>query len=241
MEKSLRLKVYDIDYSFIIKNYLNEKLWNKEWTIFIYKNFQIVLRLNSIDVRNKVIWFEVEIQDGNKENKSYWTKSKKATFKYFLSVESIDILKQSLNHTIFTLMQDLEREAYIQYTDEYYNLETMRSDENEKLNEIANEFLDSEGVTNDEIREAYVEYYIDKNEKVYDLINQYTNKMKYRMITDFYLIFLQATKDDERIKIIEDKIGKEKIEETLEEIKEYEEYMKTEEFKEEMEGNLEDI
>lgn len=241
MEKSLRLKVYDIDYSFIIKNYLNEKLWNKEWTIFIYKNFQIVLRLNSIDVRNKVIWFEVEIQDGNKENKSYWTKSKKATFKYFLSVESIDILKQSLNHTIFTLMQDLEREAYIQYTDEYHNLETMRSDENEKLNEIANEFLDSEGVTNDEIREAYVEYYIDRNEKVYDLINQYTNKMKYRMITDFYLIFLQATKDDERIKIIEDKIGKEKIEETLEEIKEYEEYMKTEEFKEEMEGNLEDI
>ena len=132
MEKGLRLKVYDIDYSFIIKNYLDEKLWDKEWTIFIYKNFQIILRLNSIDVRNKVIYFEVEIQDGNTENKSYWIKSKKDTFKYFLSVESIDILKQSLNHTIFVLMQKLETEAYIQYTDEYYNLEIMRSDESEK-------------------------------------------------------------------------------------------------------------
>lgn len=241
MEKGLRLKVYDVDYSFIIKNYLDEKLWDKEWTIFIYKNFQIILRLNSIDVRDKVIWFEVEIQDGNTENKSYWIKSKKDTFKYFLSVESIDILKQSLNHTIFTLMQKLETEAYIQYTDEYYNLETMRSDESEKLEKIANDFLDDEGVTNEEIREAYVNYYVDKNEKVYDLINQYTNKMKYRMITDFYLIFLQATKDDERIKIIEDKIGKEKIEQTLEEIKEYEDYMETEAFKEEMEGNLEEI
>ena len=241
MEKSLRLKVYEIDYSFIIKNYLDEKLWDKEWTIFIYKNFQIILRLNSIDVRNKVIWFEVEIQDRNEENKSLWLKSKKDAFKYFLSVESIDILKQSLNHTIFTLMQKLETEAYIQYTDEYYNLETMRSDESEKLEKIANDFLDDEGVTNEEIREAYVNYYVDKNEKVYDLINQYTNKMKYRMITDFYLIFLQATKDDERIKIIEDKIGKEKIEQTLEEIKEYEEYMETEAFKEEMEGNLEEI
>ena len=178
---------------------------------------------------------------GRQKPPLYWIKSKKDTFKYFLSVESIDILKQSLNHTIFTLMQKLETEAYIQYTDEYYNLETMRSDESEKLEKIANDFLDDEGVTNEEIREAYVNYYVDKNEKVYDLINQYTNKMKYRMITDFYLIFLQATKDDERIKIIEDKIGKEKIEQTLEEIKEYEEYMETEAFKEEMEGNLEEI
>lgn len=241
MEKGLRLKVYDIDYSFIIKNYLDEKLWDKEWTIFIYKNFQIILRLNSIDVRNKVIWFEVEIQDANSENKSFFIKLKKGTFKYFLSVESINILKQSLNHTIFILMQELEQEAYIQYTDEYCNLETMRSDESEKLEKIANEFLDNQGVTNEEIREAYVNYYVDKNEKVYDLINQYTNKMKYRMITDFYLIFLQATKDDERIKIIEDKIGKEKIEETLAEIKEYEEYMETNAFKAEMEENLEEI
>ena len=59
MEKGLSLKVYDVDYSFIIKNYLDEKLWDKEWTIFIYKNFQIILRLHSIDVRDKVIWFEV--------------------------------------------------------------------------------------------------------------------------------------------------------------------------------------
>lgn len=241
MGQGIILKVYDVDYSFIIKNYLDEKLWNKEWTIFIYKNFHIVLRLSSIDVRNKVIVFEVEIQDGNRENKSYWTKSKKDTFKYFLSIENIDILKQSLNHTIFTLMQSLEEEAYIKYTDEYYKLETMRSDESEKLEKIANEFLDDEDVTNEEIREAYINYYVDKNEKVYELINQYIREMKYRMITDFYLIFLEATKDDERIKIIENKIGKEKLQEALEEIKEYEEYMETDAFKEEMKENLEEI
>lgn len=241
MEKGLSLKVYDVDYSFIIKNYLDEKLWDKEWTIFVYKNFQIILRLHSINVRDKIIWFEIEIQDGNEENKSLWLKSKKNVFKYFLSVESIEILKKSLNHTIFSLMQSLEKEAYIEYTDEYYKLEEMRSDESKKLEEIAKEFLDDEGVTNEEIREAYINYYVDKNEKVYDLINQYTNKMKYRMITDFYLIFLQATKDDERIKIIEDTIGEEKIEETLAEIKEYKEYLETEEFKEEMQGNLEEI
>lgn len=241
MEKGLRLKVYDIDYSFIIKNYLDESLWNKDWTIFIYKRFQIILRLHSIDVKTKVIWFEVEIQDNNEENKSYWVKSKRELFKYFLNVENIDILKKSLNHTIFSLMQELEKDAYIKYTDEYNNLEEMRANENEKLEKIANEFLDSEGVTNEDIREAYIGYYVDNNEKVYDLLNEYTNKMKYRLITDFYLIFLQATDDNERIKIIEDRIGKQELQETLEEIKEYEKYMETEEFEEEMERKLEDI
>lgn len=241
MEKGLRLKVYDIDYSFIIKNYLDERLWNKDWTIFIYKKFQIILRLHSIDVKTKVIWFEVEIQDNNEENKSYWVKSKRELFKYFLNVENIDILKKSLNHTIFSLMQELEKDAYIKYTDEYNNLEEMRANENEKLEKIANDFLDSEGVTNEDIREAYIGYYVDNNEKVYDLLNEYTNKMKYRLITDFYLIFLQATDDNERIKIIEDRIGKQELQETLEEIKEYEKYMETEEFEEEMERKLEDI
>ena len=241
MEKGLSLKVYDVDYSFIIKNYLDKKLWDKEWTIFIYKNFQIILRLYSIDVRQKTIWFEVEIQDGNKENKSYWTKSRKDIFKYFLSTENINILKQSLNHTIFCLMQTLEEEAYIKYTEDYYKLETMRSEESEKLEEIANDFLDNEGVTNEEIREAYIGYYVDKNENVYQLINDYLNKMKYRMITDFYIVFLQAINDKERIKIIENKISSEELEKTFEKIKEYEKYIETQEFKEEMEQNLEEI
>ena len=241
MKNGLTLKVYDVDYSFIIKNYLDEKLWEKEWTIFVYKNYHIVLRLSSIDVRQKVIWFEVEIQDGNPENKSYWTKSVKDSFKYFLSTESIDILKKSLNHTIFTLMQHLEEQAYIKYTDEYQKLIRMGEDEDEKLEKIANNFLDNEGVTNEDIREAYIGYYVDGNRKASDLQDKYIEEMKYKMITDFYLIFLQATKDEERIKIIENRIGKETLQETLEEIKEYEEYIETEKFEEEMKEKLEDI
>ncbi len=241
MEKGLILKVYEVDYSFIIKNYLDEKMWEKEWTIFIYKGFQITLKLSSIDVRTKAIYFEVNIQDNNENNKSYWTRSVKDTFKYVLSIDNIDVLKKSLNHKIFELIQKLENDAYIEYTDEFFKLDEMQDNERQELQEIAKDFLDSEGVSNDDIREAYIDYYIDKNEKVYDLRNEYRSKMKYRMITDFYLIFLQATEDKERIAIIERKIGSEELKNTLEEIKEYEEYMKTEEFKEEMESNLEDI
>lgn len=241
MTKGLTLKVYDVDYSFIIKNYLDEKLWEKEWTIFIYKKYHITLKLYSIDVQKRHIWFEVEIQDMNEENKSYWLKSEKTIFKYALSTDNINILKNTLNSEIFQLIQKLENEAYIQETDEWTNLQEMKDREQDELEQIAIDFLDSENVTNEEIRQAYIDYYIDNNEKVWELMHRYQNDMKYRILTDFYLIFLQAINDKDRIEIIEDKLTKEELEETLSKIKEYEEYIDTEEFKEEMEQNLEEV
>lgn len=240
-EKGLILKVYDIDYSFIIKNYLDEKLWEKEWTIFIYKTFVITLSLSSIDVRNKKIFFEVKITDNGQEFSNIYGKRSMKEFSYNLSIENINILKKTLNLTIFELIQKIELEFYIQKTDRYFELTEMKETEQEKLQEIAEDFLDNEGVTNDEIREAYIEYYIDKNEKVWDLRNQYEGKMKYNMLTELYLIFLKATNDNERYKLVESYVSENRLDEVLEEIKEYEEYMETDEFVEEMQCNLEEI
>lgn len=239
--KMLALKVYDVDYSFIIKNYLDQKLWEKEWTIFTYKRFEITLKLDSIGIKDRRVWFEVMIKDDNEENRNYFGKSVKDTFSYALSIESINVLKNTLNHTIFCLMQQLEEESYIEFTEEYKRLQNMKEEEQDKLKDIAEEFLDDERVTNEEIREAYIEYYIDKNESVYRLINNYESDMKYKMITDFYVAFLESTDDKDRLEIIRQRIGSSKLEKTLEKIKEYEEYMKTEEFEEEMRDNLEEV
>lgn len=239
--KMLALKAYDVDYSFIIKNYLDEKLWEKEWTIFTYKRYEITLKLESINVQTKAIWFEVTIKDNNEENKSYWSKSFNDIFKYNLSMDSVDMLKKILNHTIFCLMQKLEQEAYIEYTDRYCKLKEMQDEEQEKLLTIAEGFLDNEGVENSEIREAYIGYYVDRNKKVYELIGAYASDMKYKMITDFYVAFLKATDDTDRLEIIRQKIGQSKLNETLEKIEEYKEYMETEDFEEEMRDNLEEV
>ena len=239
--KMLALKVYDVDYSFIIKNYLDEKLWQEEWTIFVYKKFKVTLRLDSINVKSKSIWFEVIIDDNNEENKDYFGKRKVDTFKYTLSVNDINILKKQLNHTIFKIMQELESSSYICQTKEWFELNYAQDEEQEKLSDLAKEFLDSENVSNEEIREAYIEYYIDKNEKIYDLKNQYLSDMKYKMITDFYVVFLEATNDTERLELIKQKIGHSELEKTLKEIEKYKEYMQTDEFQNEMKENLEEV
>lgn len=238
--KMLALKVYDVDYSFIIKNYLDEKLWEKEWTIFVYKRFKVMLRLDSINVKTKGIWFEVIIDDNSEDNKNF-QKRFTESFLYHLSVENIDILKKQLNSTIFKVIKRLELESYIQHTDKYEELSDMKYEEYQKLEEIANEFLDSESVTNNEIREAYIDYYIDKNEKVYELKNQYIEEMKYKIITDFYVAFLQATNDEDRLEIIRQRIGQSELEETIKIIEEYKEYMETEDYEEEMKNNLDEV
>ena len=37
----LAIKVYDIDYSFLLKNYLNPEYWNKSWHLFVYEEIEI--------------------------------------------------------------------------------------------------------------------------------------------------------------------------------------------------------
>lgn len=238
--KMLALKVYDVDYSFIIKNYLDEKLWEKEWTIFVYKRFKVMLRLDSINVKTKAIWFEVFIDDNSEENTS-WTSRVSDTFKYTISIDDINILKKLLNSTIFGLIKKLEEEAYIENTDKYNQLDEMKREERERLQQIAEEFLESEGVRNEEIKEAYIDYYIDKNEKVYDLKNDYITEMRYRILTDFYVAFLDAVNDKEKLEIIKFKVGEEELEEILNRIEEYKDYMDTKDFESDMKENLEEI
>ena len=57
MKNELAIKIYDIDYSFIIKNYLDREMWQKEWTLFVYGDKSFVIYLSSIDTRNNSIYF----------------------------------------------------------------------------------------------------------------------------------------------------------------------------------------
>ena len=241
MNKSLMLKVYDVDYSFIIKNYLDPKLWEKEWTIFVYKKFQVILRLSSIDVRKKAIDFNVVIHDNNEENQNYFLKTVDTTFSYNLNIENINILKKRLCSNVISLIERLELNAYIELEDDFLSLNQMQKDEKEKLKEIAEKFLDDENVTNEEIREAYIDYYIDKNEEVYSFKNKYRNDRKYNILTDFYLIFLEVTQNNEILEEIKENIGQDRLQEVLKEIKEYKKYMESDEFNNDMQSNLESI
>lgn len=66
MENGIVIKKYEVDYSFIIRNYLSPKMWEKVWTLFLYKNFRFTLQINSISVYSTVkITFRISLDNGD--------------------------------------------------------------------------------------------------------------------------------------------------------------------------------
>lgn len=189
------IKVYEVDYSFIIKNYLNRELWDKTWTLFQYKHSTVTLCLNSINTKNKIIYFEVRLDwsDGEQTDYSY------NTVEFQLGVMNVTQLKNIINNCVWSRILRVE-ENLIEKSSEYQNIRNGWYDEKARLEEIAEDFLDSEGVTHKAIREAYIDKFIDDNDTLWDDLQQYKRDMKYRVLTELYLVFAKTIKDEERTK-----------------------------------------
>lgn len=241
------IKVYKIDYDFIIKNYLNPEMWKKTWTLFQYKKFVITLELSFIDCQCEKVWFIIRIKDNDEyaRYKDAWStnydKMESKSIDYSLKINDISFLKRSIISTVFTLINRLEEDR-IRTLEDYEDLEERYENERDILTQIAKDFLDDNGVTNEDIRDAYVDTYVSNNTKLDLLKQKLLNNYEYQVLTDLYLVFAHSTKNEE---IIEDYESKTKevpnIESIKKEVEEYLEYMETEEFKDDMSGQLESI
>lgn len=181
------LKVYKIDYEFIIKNYLDRSLWKKIWTLFVFKNNVFTLNLYRIDTKNNKIEFEIKIQ-------GHWYAE---YITYDVENTSIKILMQQINGAIFRLIERLEN-SEIENTLGYKLIQDAIESERETLREIAKEYLDDNGVTNENIRDAYIDKYVDNNETSYQKMSIYKDSMKYTILTELYLVYCEVTKDTKR-------------------------------------------
>lgn len=226
------LKVWNIDYSFIISNYLDRELWKMKWNLFVYKNNVFTLNLHSIDTKNNKICFEIRY------NKQNWINQ---TIYYDIDNTSINILKQQINGAIFRLMEEEDKDLCSD-TDGYYYIKKLYNNEDDKLREIAEEYLDENGITLDDVREAYIEKYIDDNRKVDKYLNEYLLSHKYRYLTELMIIFTKITNDTARYNEIKSAIQDDnRIKEIEDKLKEFEEYFNSEEYKEDMVDELEGI
>ena len=210
------IKVYEIDYNFIIKNYLDPKLWNKSWTVFVYRDFVFTLKMTHITVTTNTITFEVKL------NKHWESRH----FDYNIENSNINFLKKSLKGTIKRLIGDYEK-GEIRSTEEYSILNQDLLEAEHKLEEIANEFLDNEGVTNKEIREVYIENYVDS--------------LECAVCTDLYMIFAEATHDMVLKETVQSYLNDDEAEKIQKELKEYCEYVNSDEWLENVKEELENV
>ena len=232
-----QIKSYEIDYQFIIDNYTNPKLWGKIWNLFVFKKYVYTITMSSIDVKKFRINFEIKLDS----NLDVYEHSKSGIVSYDIKNSTLKILKQQINGMMFNLAEALEREV-IYDSEEYLKIRNSKDIERDYLRDIATEFLDEEGITNDDIREAYIDYYVDKNETIYQQLGELEDKMKFNKLTELFLILTECSNDfDRKQLVIENQNDELEFQTILQEVNEFVEQLETEEYKEEMISNLEAI
>lgn len=231
------IKVWKMDYSFIIKNYLNPALWQKTWTLFEYKDFVITIKLTKIETENMRIVFRLNLRDNSRPN----TWGDQEDVSYSLKGSSIKFLIKNINGAIFRMISYHERNHVLEDLPVYIDAKQQGDIEIEKLTVLASEFLDDEGVTNEEIREAYIDKYVDDNKQNDKYIQRLRSAYEYHLLTDFYLVFAESIGDDTKYQTVMNRLEENEIENVLKEISQYKTYIETDDYQEEMKGLLEEI
>lgn len=231
------IKTWKMDYSFIIKNYLNPALWQKTWTLFEYKDFVVTIKLAKIETEDMRIVFRLNLRDNSRPN----TWGDQEDVSYSLKGSSIKFLIKSINGAIFRMISYHERNHVLEDLPVYIDAKQQGDIEIEKLTVLASEFLDDEGVTNEEIREAYIDKYVDDNKQNDEYIQRLRSAYEYHLLTDFYLVFAESIGDDAKYQTVMDRLEENEIENVLKEINQYKTYIETDDYQEEMKGLLEEI
>lgn len=213
MENGIVIKKYEVDYSFIIRNYLSPKLWEKMWTLFLYKNFRFTLQIYSISVYSTVkITFRINIQAG--------TYSSYTFIEYDVDHPNLNVLKRQIDGAIKRLIHNYENHLIVS-TKEYQELREKVDEEKEKLRDIASDFLDDNGITLSDIRDAYIDKFVDDNWKGFTYLSSYVDNMTYKLATDLWLIYAKSTNNSSLEEDIKDSLSDTEYQDKLKEIKDY--------------------
>lgn len=186
--------------------------------------------MTHITVTTNTITFEVKLN-------KHWNSRH---FDYNIENSNINFLKKSLKGTIKRLIGDYE-ESEIRSSDGYSILEQNLLEAENKLEEIANEFLDNEGVTNKEIREVYIENYVDNNSERWDKLRDYIDSLECAVCTDLYMIFAEATNDESLKDTVQHYLDDGETERIQRELEEYCEYVDSDKWLEDVKEELENI
>lgn len=226
------IKVYKIDYDFIISNYLDKSLWKKRWNLFVYKDHVFTLNLYSINTKNEEIRFEITY------NKRQYSSE---LIDYNIQNTSIKILKQQINGAMFRLMER-EDESMARSSSGYQAVYNAYRDEDFRLREIAESFLDDQGIEIEEVRDAYIERYVYNNAKMSTMLHNYLDGVRYTFLTELLLVFTKVTDDTKRYETVCNAVGNKGNIALIESaVEQFVQEMETDDYEEEMTNALESL
>lgn len=246
MSRELSTQVVRLDLDFILDNFTNKKLWEKTWTIFEYDGVSVTIKLDSILIKRKQVDFRIDIDLGDYFERHYNIKCYSSDY-YYLSIpytkehRNVDLFKKQILNKIIFGYNSLE--TFLLYKTPIVQEAIDADDEfDEKLRDIANEFLDNLNINNESVREAYIEKYVDNADKpnfTSKMLKQYRDTKIYKLALMTALFFDVESVINEYSNIA--KLNGFKVGALRKEAKQLLEKLEDDEFIEELKGNLESV
>lgn len=170
----------------VLDNYTDKKFWKKSWCVFKTKDFNCFWKMKTIDVDDNKIVSIVSLEYCGKHNivRYFWETHKITHCCSSIPISNSDYTQVHFNKnilgTIENCIDELETRI-IKNSYEYKEAESLERDEVARLREIAEDFLDSENVHNQDIRSAYIDSYVSKASRY-----SYTSKVEKTAYRRYY-------------------------------------------------------
>ena len=186
-------KITRLDLDYILDNCFKPSLWDKVWTIFAYDGWKITFELSSIDVKNKKLNY---ILRSYPPKKSYSTQSTSDSINFQKEHRNLDVIQKGINGRINRWIIEWEERTLIKETGAYKEANQYEYDYNELIEEKAKDLLNELGITNSDIRNAYISSQTDKHST-----SQYTDEIfrlyKGTKLTKLYMAYSLFSEDKE--------------------------------------------
>jgi hypothetical protein len=192
---SLSTKLTKLDLDVILKNYCQPAFWKQTWQIYKHGDVNIIARIHTIDVFNNKIYMKLNF------DKEYikFPRIKKTAWAYCdseyitIPIDNPDYKKDNFENSLLSaslnLIYNLEEHLILDYS-EYKEADKLEEAFKESLKEIAGKFLDDNNVTNDKIREAYIDNYVYRKCKIPKYTADVIEKMHYTVLPSEYLLLI---------------------------------------------------
>ena len=190
---NISTKVVKLDLATILANYKKPEFWSKRWTVIETNEIKVVWYITKIDCVNNKIESTLKVEKRNIK-KGKLDLSEACCWFEELGVSVIPINNKSYTQssfqnavlgTLIRLLEDVERHCVWDYA-EYKQAEKLEEEIRDKLKQYAEDFLDENKVTNEAIREAYIDKYVSENNKTNYTWNV-CEKYKHTIIPRAYL------------------------------------------------------
>lgn len=149
---AISTKVVKLDINFILDNFHRPALWDKKWTIFEYDGYTVTFQLQQINTQSKSVYYELKLyRQGNLLSVSYYN-----SISVHKDHRNIKVIQQGISGRVIDIISYYEMDI-IKMTTAYREAEGLERDIVLEAREKAEALLDELSITNDEIREAYID------------------------------------------------------------------------------------